>query len=90
MEYQKMINLLNNRPNQPTKFRKKIWLKEMMNHVESITLIVKLFKTSMLRTSFCDENNGGEESNIQVVFKYCTPFTDCIIEIKTIQIDNGK
>ena len=42
MEYQKMINLLNNRPNRPTKFRKKIGLKEMMNHVESITLIVKL------------------------------------------------
>ena len=49
-----------------------------------------MFKTSMLRTSFCDENNGGEKSNIQVVFKYCTPFTDWISEIKTTQIDNGK
>ena len=44
----------------------------------------------MLRTSFCDENNGGEKSNIQVVFEYCTPFTDCISEIKTTQTDNGK
>ena len=26
MEYQKIINLLGNRPNQPTKFRKKSWV----------------------------------------------------------------
>ena len=26
MEYQKMINLLDNAPNQPTKFRTKIWV----------------------------------------------------------------
>ena len=39
MEYQK-INLLDNTPNQRTKFRTKNWI-EMM-HVERITPIVKL------------------------------------------------
>ena len=42
MEYQKIINLLENTPNQTTKFRTKDELKLMMNHVECITLTVKL------------------------------------------------
>ena len=28
MEYQKMINLLDNKPNQPTKFRTKYWVEK--------------------------------------------------------------
>ena len=35
MEYQKIINLFNNTPHQPTEFK-------MMMHVELITLVVKL------------------------------------------------
>ena len=31
-------------------------------------------------------NNGNKE----VVFKNCTPFTDCISEINKTQIDNAK
>ena len=42
MEYQRVINLLDNTPNQSNKFRTKIGLKYMMTHVERITLIVKL------------------------------------------------
>ena len=38
MEYQKMINLLDNTPNQTTKFRLKIRLKQMMMHVKHIAL----------------------------------------------------
>ena len=41
MGYQKIINLLDNTPNQPTKFRTKNWV--MMNDVEHIILIVKLY-----------------------------------------------
>ena len=33
---------------------------------------------------------GGGNNNIQVVFKNCTPFTDCISEINNTQIDNAK
>ena len=42
MEYQKITNLLDNTPNQPTKFRARNWIEIMMIHVERITLIVKL------------------------------------------------
>ena len=42
MKYIKIINLLDNTPNQPTKFIKKIGLKKIMVHVERITSIVKL------------------------------------------------
>ena len=42
MEYQKIINLLENTTNQLSKFRTKNWDEVMMNHVELVTLIVKL------------------------------------------------
>ena len=42
MEYQKIINLLENTPSQPTKFRTKTGLKQIMTRVEPITSIVKL------------------------------------------------
>ena len=52
MEYQKMINLLDDTPNQPTKFRTKNWVeinddsRETYNTKSQSTL-----KTSMLRSS---------------------------------------
>ena len=43
MECQKLVNLLDNTPIQPTKFGlKTIGLKQMMTHVERITAIAKL------------------------------------------------
>ena len=63
-------------------------------------------KTSMLRLSLCDYSDayilvsgtitvaalaaGGRNNNIQVVFKNCTPFTNCISEINITQMDNAK
>ena len=41
MEYQKIINLLDNTPYQPTKFRIKNWIEIIMKHVKHIKLIVK-------------------------------------------------
>ena len=42
MEYQKIINLLDNTPNQKTNsIKKEIGLKQTMTHVERTTLIVK-------------------------------------------------
>ena len=42
MEYQKIIKLLENAPNQPNKFRTKSWVEVNKNQVERITLIVQL------------------------------------------------
>ena len=63
-------------------------------------------KTSMLKSSLCDYNDacmlvsgtttvteleaGGGNNNIEMVFKYCAPFTDCISEINNTQIENAK
>ena len=41
IEYQKIINLLDNTSNQPSKFRTKNWVEIMMNQEEHIILIVK-------------------------------------------------
>ena len=54
MEYQKLINLLDNTPNEPTKFRTKNWIETMTIHMKRITPIVKLNLTSMLKSSLCD------------------------------------
>ena len=45
MEYQKILNLLDSTPNQPSKFRTKNRIKindDMMTEVERVTPIVKL------------------------------------------------
>ena len=62
------------------------------------------FKNSMLRSCLCDYSDayilvtgtitvtaiGGGNNDIQVVFKKCAPFTNCISEINNTQIDNPK
>ena len=101
MKYQKIINLLENTPNQPTKFRTKNWV-EINNESRgtySTNNQIK-FKTSMLRSSLCDYSDayivasgtitiaalaaGGGNNNMQVVFKNCAPFTNCISKIQNI------
>ena len=42
MEYQNIIILLGNTPNQPSKFRTKIGLKKMLTLAERMTTIAKL------------------------------------------------
>ena len=59
MEYQKIINLLDNTPNQPTKFRTKNWVET--NDESCVTYNTNnqiRFKTSMLRTSLCDYSDA--------------------------------
>ena len=55
MEYQKIINLLKNRPNQPTKFRAKNWVEtnDGARRMYYKNSQIK-FKTSMSKSSLCD------------------------------------
>ena len=59
MEYQKIINLLDNTTNQTTKFRTKHWveindeLRKTYNEDNQIR-----FKTSALRSSLCDYSDS--------------------------------
>ena len=54
MEYQKIINLLDNAPNQPTRFRTKNWV-EINNDSRGTynTNSQIKFKASMLKSSLC-------------------------------------
>ena len=59
MEYQKIINLLDNTPNQPNKFRTKYWVEindESRGTYNTNSQI--RFKTSLLRSSLCDYSNA--------------------------------
>ena len=60
----------------------------------------------MLKSTLCDYSDAyilvsaaitvtelaadGGDNNIQVVFKNCAPFTDCINDVNITQIDNVK
>ena len=55
MEYQKIINLLDNTPNQPYKFRLKDWVQMNVDaHGTYNTNSQIISKTSMLKSSLCD------------------------------------
>ena len=59
MQCQKIINLLDSTPNQPTKFKTKNWV-EINNDARGMynTNSQIKFKTSMLRSSLCDYSDA--------------------------------
>ena len=59
MEYQKMINLLDNVPNQRSKFQTKNWVEINDESRGTYNKDNRIrFKTSMLRSSLCDHSNA--------------------------------
>ena len=55
MEYQKAINLLDNTPNQPSKFRTEISVKINAESRGTYNINSRIkFETSMLRSGLCD------------------------------------
>ena len=55
MEYQKIINLLDNTANKPSKFRTKNWVEVNDNIIGPYSINNEIrFKTSMLRSTLCD------------------------------------
>ena len=59
MEYQKIINLLDNIPNQLSKFRTKKWIEinDRSRGVNNINSDIR-FKTTMLKSSLCDYSDA--------------------------------
>ena len=102
MVYQKIINFLDNTPNKSTKFRIKNCVK--INHDLLWTYNTNSqtkFKTSVLKSSLLvtgtisiantvTKGAASNNNDKQVAFKNCFPFTDCIIEINSTQVDNAK
>ena len=59
MEYQNIINLLENTPNQPSKFRTKSWVEVNDESRGTYNVISQIkFKTSMLGSSLCDYSDA--------------------------------
>ena len=59
MEYQKIINLLENTPNKPIKVETKRWVEvnDESQGTYNVNCQIK-FKTSMLRSSLCDYSDA--------------------------------
>ena len=59
MEYQKIINLLDNASNPPSKFRTKIWVEinDESRGTYNVNSQIK-FKTTMLKSSLCDYSDA--------------------------------
>ena len=59
MEYQKIINLLDNTPNQPSKFGTKKWVEINDDARGTYNKDSQIkFKTSMLKSSLCDYSDA--------------------------------
>ena len=103
MKYQKSVNLLDDTPNQPFKFRTKSWV-EINDDSRGIynTYSQIKFETSMSKSSWCDCSDAyilvsGPVPNIRIAtvanngknitIKNCT---DYMTEIHNTQINNAK
>ena len=94
-----MINLWDNTPNQPTKFRTKNWVEinDDSHGMYNTNSQIK-FNTSMLKLSLCDYSDAyilvsgtiSRQKTKKVIFKSCAPLTDCISEINNTQVDHEK
>ena len=97
MEYQKIINLLDNTRNQPSN-------DDLRGTYNNDNLI--RFKTSMLRSSLYDYSDAyilvkgttivapattaaPNNANKKVILKNCAPFTNCISRINNTQVDDA-
>ena len=56
MKYQKIKNLLDNAPNQPSKFRTKTWFD--INDESRLTYNSIKFKTTVLKSILCDYSDA--------------------------------
>ena len=87
MEYQKLINLLENTPNHPSKSKTK-------NQVEVNDELRGTYNN--ICTCECNYNSPKQSSSWRsknrknVTIKNYAPFTNCIIQINSSQIDNAK
>ena len=106
MEYQKIINLLDNSPNQLPKFRAKTWIEIRGAYNINSDIIQAMLKSSLFDysepyipvkgkitiTAAGDDAAvmQADERNKCVMFKNCAPFINCKSEINKTEIDNAK
>ena len=83
MEYQKIANLIDDTSNQPSRFRTR-------NLVELNDESYILVKGTITVNNTAAQGAAANNTNKKVIFKNCTPFTNCISEINNTQIGNAK
>ena len=103
MEYQKIINLLDDKTTQPSKFGERTaqivklnlikynyyMLKSNLRNYSDVYILVKGRITSTGAGTDAAARQV-DERNKGVIFTNCAPFTDCVREINNIQVDNAK
>ena len=90
--YQKIINLLDNPPNQPSTFRTRYWVKANYDARGTYNTNSQIkFKSKMFTVpNMSEAQEAANIVNKKVIFKNCASFTDCIGEITNAQVDNAK
>ena len=94
MEYQKVINLLDNKTNPSSRFKTKNLFKINDDSRETYNSNSQIkFESLMLQSSLCNmTQNMTATNNVNktVVFKNCASFIDSVSEINNMQEENTK
>ena len=101
MEYQKRANLIDDAPNQSSKFRTKNWVEVSYESrgAYNVNSPIKFYgdayilikgKITITGAGAKAAARQADESDEGVAFKNCAPFTNCISEINNTQVDNGS
>ena len=103
MEYQKIINFLDNAPNQLSKFTTKCWIEinDQSRWVYNVNSDIR-FKTTISKSSLCDYSDAfigaeadaaerqADERDKEVIFENFAPFINFKTDINNTEIDNAK
>ena len=87
MEYQKMINLLENKPNQPSKFKTKNWV-EVNNESCGFYNVKSQIKFKMLRSGLCDYRDACIFQSVTITVPNTAAAGAAANKIKNIIIKN--
>ena len=85
MEYQKIINLLDNTPNQPSKFKTSMLKSRFCDYSDAYILV----KGTITVKNKAAQSQSNDAANKKLIFKNCAPFTDCISRINNMQVDDA-
>ena len=72
--------------NRKTEFETSMLKSNLCDYNDAYILVEGYIKVPTTSGATATTNHG----NRKVVFKNCAPFTDCISEIKNVQVDNAK
>ena len=106
MDYQKIVNLLDDTTNQTSKFRTRNWVEINDESPEKYDNSNIKFKMSTIKSNLCDYSDAYipvkgtmtipntvaavNNTNKKVIFKNCATFINCITEINNTQVNDAE